>query len=615
MIVMIIRLSLMLKRRISANHQRRDYEALISDEKPNIAQLRIRLFPELIFFTWSTHTLIEAIHVVLLGKQVTGAIALSGAQGVLHLCMPIIPDEWFPFYVADSALHNGVTNLIQLCVGVEVISEFMTRKELFKELFACPADHLRELQSTRFDHTSRGAILNERLTRGLEVNHEVALDLIDKLNVDAQLNELHRAMMAYRTLACVNFETLRADQTFDFSQEGEAKLVEQHQALLRGYRERLESVLPQSRDEIEQCKAPLLADLLSAIKSLALLDLREGEQSPELKPRESRFAELYLEALLSRGHDESLLLLQELAELCDQLLLFEDEFYHVLSRFNDEPLTSTSSRERLDRLLEKFGHILEHPQSKIQATALADAQRYAANRGWTPLGARSWRRPLISSNETQEVTYLPLKVSRRGDDSTYRGVETRLMITGPLLLDVHPISAQGFRDWCEHEGSIIPLKDGFFPVQSPPPEDHPESTWATYVSWYAAYMYCRAVKGRMISEAEWERAARGGLEGVSPHLSEVAGEPGLCLGVPESGLEWTGDRYRDDAYEVAGFIRPLIPGNDIATERVNRVYRGGLSASNNRERVTRMSGDPIGAALDQPLTFRVAFDIRDGGGQ
>ena len=122
-------------------------------------------------------------------------------------------------------------------------------------------------------------------------------------------------------------------------------------------------------------------------------------------------------------------------------------------------------------------------------------------------------------------------------------------------------------------------------------EDHP----AVQVSWYGAKAYCEWSEGRLPTEAEWEKAARGGLEGKKYPWGD---EPPVCVGDdneastsgcggPNSvmrfspngyGLfdmaghvwEWVADWYGEDYYTFSPYNNPEGPEDNIT-----KVLRGG----------------------------------------
>jgi formylglycine-generating enzyme required for sulfatase activity len=127
-------------------------------------------------------------------------------------------------------------------------------------------------------------------------------------------------------------------------------------------------------------------------------------------------------------------------------------------------------------------------------------------------------------------------------------------------------------------------------------EDHP----VVEVSWYGAAAYAEWVGGRLPTEAEWEKAARGGVEGqMYPWGNEdpvctLGAENGTqfldCGGVLEVGsfapngyglydmvgnvYEWVADWYDENFYAISPAENPLGPSSGT-----KRVLRGGAFVS------------------------------------
>ncbi|MFW5926391.1 MAG: formylglycine-generating enzyme family protein [Myxococcota bacterium] len=153
-------------------------------------------------------------------------------------------------------------------------------------------------------------------------------------------------------------------------------------------------------------------------------------------------------------------------------------------------------------------------------------------------------------------------------------------------------------DWrrCMHAGACQPprLSDGDPRVAAP---EHPVAG----VTWTEARRYCRWAGGRLPTEAEWERAARGpsgqvfpwgdayndrlanhGRTGHRPdgvdgyrHAAPVdafgaAASPFGLLQMAGNVWEWTADRYQPDAYRTGARVDPSGP-----SEGADRVVRGG----------------------------------------
>jgi formylglycine-generating enzyme required for sulfatase activity len=214
-----------------------------------------------------------------------------------------------------------------------------------------------------------------------------------------------------------------------------------------------------------------------------------------------------------------------------------------------------------------------------------------------------------------------------GSDSTQENERpVHRVWVNAFALGTCPVTNREYGSFLQATGHGVP------PTWKAPRLDHPEQP-VVAVSWFDALAYCKwlgALSGRpyrLPTEAEWERAARGGIQGqhypwgddlpqwMNPHgrgeaveqLDMVGRDPPNGYGLHNMGdlvHVWCSDWYAADYYRWSPAVNPQGPATGV-----RRTSRGG--SWRHRIKVTRCAARSS-LPPDRTFTdygFRVALSL------
>jgi formylglycine-generating enzyme required for sulfatase activity/predicted phosphodiesterase len=141
---------------------------------------------------------------------------------------------------------------------------------------------------------------------------------------------------------------------------------------------------------------------------------------------------------------------------------------------------------------------------------------------------------------------LAAELSKTGDGNFYNEIPQHRVSLESFLIGMYPVTNREYKEFVDATGRQVPFRDDVWSrnmnwspqtrTYLPDRDDHP----VTLVSWYDAQAYCQWLGGRLPTEAEWEKAARG-----------------------DDGRQWPwGDTWQDDRCNAGrGGIQNTTPVN------------------------------------------------------
>ncbi|MBI3757380.1 MAG: formylglycine-generating enzyme family protein [Deltaproteobacteria bacterium] len=209
----------------------------------------------------------------------------------------------------------------------------------------------------------------------------------------------------------------------------------------------------------------------------------------------------------------------------------------------------------------------------------------------------SLRRPVLNGKDGSLFIHIPAGEFSMGSEDGYP-VERPVHIVhvDSFYLAAHPVTNEQYCRFIRETGSRTPYVDdrrvqreNWDPetgAHPPGREQHP----VVLVSWRDAQAYCKWAGGRLPTEAEWEKAARGGLAGkrypwgdeINPTLANYDNQTGTTpvgscppnnyglFDMAGNVWEWVADWYAPHYYGRSPALNPSGPETGAT-----KVLRGG----------------------------------------
>ena len=319
-------------------------------------------------------------------------------------------------------------------------------------------------------------------------------------------------------------------------------------------------------------------------------------------------------------------------------------------------IPGTGSTLRPDQSIAIFFTAFPENLTVVPGT-IGDSESEIIISGPFPLGDISIELTWAGGNHTLEYTVVPENMVmirsgefQMGSDSEIAAEDERPVHTvfvDSFFIDIHEVTVAQYKQFVQETGYNEPEWRKVVPYA--PTDRHP----MVFVSWHDAMTYAKWAGKRLPTEAEWEKAARGGHiqqkypwgnlaptgkqcnfadKNLAQHwwadekaddgytfTAPVGRYPGNDYGLYDMGgnvLEWCLDEYDESFYTVSQPENPISGTDTIAeilqnfkTVRSNRVLRGGswLVNSHAVRNAVRFRLPP--SSLNNSVGFRCAKDV------
>lgn len=182
------------------------------------------------------------------------------------------------------------------------------------------------------------------------------------------------------------------------------------------------------------------------------------------------------------------------------------------------------------------------------------------------LGSLTVELTWTDGTQTLEYTVIPKGMILIREGNFQRGSDSEMasddeqpihnVFVDSFFIDEHEVTVGEYKSFVETTGHQEPDWQEILPYA--PTDQHP----IVYVSWHDAMAYAMWVGKRLPTEAEWEKAARGGLIAKTYPWGNISPQDSRCNFADKNlTLYWWSDKNADDGY---AFTAPVgsYPEND-----------------------------------------------------
>lgn len=283
--------------------------------------------------------------------------------------------------------------------------------------------------------------------------------------------------------------------------------------------------------------------------------------------------------------------------------VFDAEFERIYNYPKWDAVQHTLLPDASDTEPEDETTILEKSVRRWKYIALTFALAFLISLGsvflvWQKSPPEPSRPPFVS-----EMAMIPAGEFQRGSDDTEAGDDeqpVRMIYLDTFYIDRYEVTNAQYKQFVDanplwqkdripseyHDGDYLKHWEGNNYPESK--ENHP----VVYISWYAAMAYAEWAGKRLPTEAEWEKAARGGLgekaypwgNSIDPSKANYSAEiedttsvgnyPANAYGLYDmsgNAWEWCLDLYETDFYDRSPLRNP-VAGESLA--EITETFRG-----------------------------------------